>query len=85
MAKKTATAPAAPAPKKPKAAPKKVAKPAAPAAEILTAATEAELVEVASAQAPDLRHDLPVGRQPAPAGLAVAEAHQTPASLPPPA
>jgi len=83
MAKKTATAPVAPAPKKPKAAPKKAAKPAAPAAEILTAATEAELVENAEHQGPDLRHNLPVGSQPAPAGLAVAAAHDTPAALPP--
>jgi excinuclease ABC subunit A len=85
MAKKTATAPVASAPKPPKAAPKKAAKSAAPAAEILTAAAQDELVEVAEQQAPDLRHDLPVGRQPAPEGLAVAEQHQTPATLPPPA
>ena len=83
MPKKTATAPVASAPKPPKAAPKKAAKPAAPAAEILTAAPGSDLAEVAGAQAADLRHNLPVGSQPAPAGLAVAEAHQTPASLPP--
>ncbi len=78
MAKKTATAPVAPALKKPKAASS-----AAAAAEILTAAPAGELVEVAEKQAPDLRHDLPVGSQPAPAGRAVAMAHQAPDSLPP--
>ena len=83
MAKKTATAPVAPAPKKPKAAAKKTAPPAAHAAEVLTAAPAGELVEIAEEQAPDLRHDLPVGRQPAPAGLAAAQRHQTPDSLPP--
>ena len=83
MAKKTATAPVAPALKKPKAAPEKAASSAAAAAEILTAAPAGELVEVAEKQAPDLRHDLPVGSQPAPAGRAVAMAHQTPDSLPP--
>ena len=83
MAKKTATAPVAPAPKKPKAAPKKAAQPTADAAEILTASPPGELVEVASTQAPDLLHDLPVGHQPTPAGRAVALAHQTPDSLPP--
>ncbi|RZK47657.1 MAG: hypothetical protein EOO59_17650, partial [Hymenobacter sp.] len=83
MAKKTATAPVAPAPKKPKAAPKKAAPLAADAAELLTAATAAELVEVAKKQAPDAQHNLPVGSQPAPAGRAVAAQHQTPATLPP--
>jgi excinuclease ABC subunit A len=83
MAKKTATVPVASAPKPPKAAPKKAAKPAASAAEILTAATDSELVEVAAKQASDAQHDLPVGSQPSPAGLAVAEQHQTPDTLPP--
>ena len=83
MAKKTATAPATPAPKKPKAAPKKAAQLAADAAELLTAATADDLVEVAERQAPDLRHDFPVGHQPAPAGLVVAQQHQTPDALPP--
>ncbi|WP_223652782.1 excinuclease ABC subunit UvrA [Hymenobacter psoromatis] len=83
MAKKTATVPVAPAPKKPKAAPKKAAHPTAHAAEILTAAPVGEFVEVVERHAPDLHHDLPVGRQPTPAGLAVAQAHQTPDSLPP--
>ena len=83
MAKKTATAPVAPAPKKPKAAPKKAAHPTADAAELLTAVPPDELVEAAEKQAPDLLHDLPVGHQPTPAGRAVALAHQTPDSLPP--
>jgi excinuclease ABC subunit A len=83
MAKKTATAPAAPAPKKTKAAPKKAASLAADAAEVLTAATHADLKEVAEKQAPDIRHDLPVGSQPSPAGVAMAEQHQTPDTLPP--
>ena len=83
MAKKTATVPVAPAPTKLKAASKKAVQPTAHAAEILTAAPVGELVEVVELHASDLRHDLPVGRQPAPAGLAVAQAHQTPGSLPP--
>ena len=83
MAKKTATALVAPAPKKTKTALKKAAPPTAHAAEILTAAPAGELLEALKLQAPDLRHDLPVGRRPTPAGLAVAQAHQTPDSLPP--
>jgi excinuclease ABC subunit A len=85
MAKKTATAPVASAPKPSKAAPKKAVKSTAPAAELLTDATAAALVEVAERQDADAQHNLPVGSQPSPAGLAVATQHDTPASLPPPA
>ncbi|MEJ7659803.1 MAG: hypothetical protein WKG07_09330, partial [Hymenobacter sp.] len=49
----------------------------------MTAAPPGELLEAIEPQTPDLYHDLPVGRQPAPAGLAVATAHQTLDSLPP--
>ena len=68
MAKKTATVPAAPAPKKAKATPKKAAKLSADAAEVLTATTESALLAAIGdfprvvAQAAELREPHRVAR-----------------------
>jgi len=90
MAKKTATAPVAPAPKKKSVSAKKAASATpngaanvASAAKLLTTIGTDVLAETLDVQAPGLLHDQPAGSQPSPAGRAVAEQHQTPDTLPP--